>query len=88
MTKRKILEALTKIESNGAGFWRRGKDNVINIFVRGEHGNDPNQWINARSIENYFGCRVIEGAKPDWLSGTITMSIEGFYKRKRKAPKA
>lgn len=80
MTKRKIIQALTKIEESGAGFWHRGKGNIINIFVRGEHGNDPNQWLNARSIENYFGARVIEGIKPDWTSAALVISIKGFYK--------
>lgn len=79
MTKRQILKALNHIESTGAGFWRRGSDNVIHIYLRMAHGNDPTAWINARAVENHFGARVRE-VKPDGQSGHVVVSIRGFYK--------
>ena len=38
-----ILKIANQVEKSGAGFFDRvGKD--MNIWVRGSHGNDHNQW--------------------------------------------
>lgn len=74
---KKILDIANQVEQAGAGFFsRHGKDIIINF--RGSHGNDPNQWINARSVQDALGVYGTE-IIPDAMSGLLYIKIENVY---------
>lgn len=77
MTKTKKLKTLQYIEEQGVGFWTRTKKEIT-IWIRASKVNDPNQWSNARIIEEFFRCDLIQPAQPDTLSGNLIIKIKGF----------
>lgn len=75
MTFKQALKILAHVEESGTGFWSRNSDDSITIWVRGAHGNDPNQWHNARQIETSFLGRAFDGIVPDLQSGLLRIRI-------------
>lgn len=70
----KILEILIQFEDEGAGFFNRNSNNTFTVWIRGAHGNDPNQWHNARELQRVLG--VYGGdIQPDPQSGHLRMSV-------------
>ena len=47
------------------------------IYIRGKHGNDPDQWPNANAIAE--ACGAYESPKPDRLSGHLVIKLESIY---------
>lgn len=76
MSKAKAIKALNDAEKTGACFWSRKSNNVASVFVRGAHGNDPNQLINARRIQEFFGTRALTEIKPDPMSGHLIVEVK------------
>lgn len=76
----KVLEAM---ESTRVAWWTRRSDNMISIFFRMAHGNDPTGWINARTMQDFFGLSARK-IYPDGQSGHIVLEIKALPKRARK----
>lgn len=76
-TKATQLAALQRLEQVGAGFWSR-QGHVITINIRMAHGNDFNAWINARSLEDYFGSLCKGSTEPDPMSGTLVLRMKSL----------
>lgn len=77
-TIKDLLPILKDMEDKGAGFFNRNSDGSMTIFVRGAHGNDPNQWHNARAIQNAIGYQA-EEIKPDPQSGHLVIRVRNVY---------
>lgn len=75
---KKVMGIAKEMEEKGAGFFNRNSDGSMSMFIRGAHGNDPNQWRNARAIQDALGVHGGE-IKPDPQSGHLVMRIEGVY---------
>lgn len=77
-TIKDLLPGLQKLEDSGAGFFNRNSDGSMSIFVRGAHGNDPKQWVNARAVQNWIGYQASE-IKPDPMSGHLIIRVKDVY---------
>lgn len=77
----KALEIANLVESKHAGFFSRNSDNSMVINIRGAHGNDPNQWHNARAIEQMFCDAKIrtKGIEIDQYAGLLVIVVPGVY---------
>lgn len=74
MTNNELIAYLSDVEETGAAFFTRDGDNIT-VWVRGAHGNDPLQWMNARSIEQTVGI-LGRGITPDLQSGHLKLKIK------------
>lgn len=74
---KRLLEIVNRFESQGKGFFNRS-GNDMNIWVRGKHGNDPNQWKNANELVREIG-HISSQPKPDPQSGHLLIKCKGVY---------
>lgn len=78
MTKtQKILKIVNQFESEGKGFFSR-VDKDMFIYIRGAHGNDPNQWTNARTLQDSLGV-FGRDIQPDPQSSHLVMHLKNIY---------
>lgn len=75
----RALNIANQLEESGAGFFNRNSDNSMTIFIRGAHGNDPNQWLNARKVEDALGSIVGKGIEIDKQSGLLFINVPKVY---------
>lgn len=75
----KALEIGNLVEEKGIGFFTRNNDRSMTIFIRGAHGNDPNQWLNARAVEELLGPMARGGVEIDKISSHLFIRIPEAY---------
>jgi hypothetical protein len=73
------LKIANAVEQSGAGFFNRVGNDMI-IYVREAHGNDHNQWGNARKIQDSLGSRAGE-IVPDPQSGHLYIKVKDVYNK-------
>jgi hypothetical protein len=76
----KVLEIVNKFESEGKGFFSRCSNGDMIINIRGAHGNDPNQWINANELNDSLGL-LGGNIRPDPMSGHLVLTIKNIYNK-------
>lgn len=75
----KALAIANEVERTGVGFFSRSKDDM-HIWIRGAHGNDPNQWYNANKVLFALGLAAKSGIVPDPMSGHLIITVSDIYK--------
>lgn len=76
---KKALEIANQFEETRAGFFSRNSDNSMTIFIRGAHGNDPNQWLNARKLAETLGSLASGDVQIDRHAGLLYIVVKDVY---------